>query len=60
MLERDTLQPERYRYLTKAQSTIYDKAKAEEYNKEQACELIVWLLEEIAAHSERAHRMSSY
>lgn len=57
-MQRDILQPERYNYLTKIESDLYDRAKVGGVEKDEANVIIMDLLQKLAWASRGAHRSS--
>jgi hypothetical protein len=50
-MKRDCLEPDRYEYLDREQSQLYDKAKALKLTQKQACNEVAKLIREIARMS---------
>ena len=50
----------RYYYLSREQSALYDRAKRGEISPEEANQIIASLLEQVAGYSRGAHCSSAY
>ena len=59
-MERDKLSPERYSYLSKEDSDLYDQADRREIEMDGMRKIIMELIERIAASCEGSHRASRY
>lgn len=59
-MERDTLEPKRYRYLSKEDSDLYDRAVKGEIEVAEARTVIMRLLERLRDVSRAAHRACPY
>lgn len=59
-MKRDKLEPDRYEYLSVADSTLYDLATAGKVSLTEACITIKGLLEDKAKASRIAHCASTY
>lgn len=59
-MERDRLEPDRYAYLSKEDSDLYDRCQKKEVPYEEALELLMKFIEGKAASCEASHRAHPY